>query len=339
MRRRGFTLIELLVVVSIIAVLIALLLPAVQAARESARRAQCVNNLKQIGLAVLNYESTNRALPPNGMCTSTRGSNLACSTYFPALGMKPRLLPFMEQVALYDSINMKGNDFNYPANATVDTTQVASFLCPSDNNVPTGTQTVGGVARVINYTNYPNNIGLWRGNNGNRFDGPAYNLGESQLGGTVTLTSVKDGASNTAIFSEFTRGKNIATQSSRFTVYMDPTNPASGAYPDLTVLQRSCDTATTIYSNTRGAYWMHTDVGLGGGYTHIQTPNKKACVFHGDGYHSGQGIIGPSSNHGNGVNLALLDGSVRFIKDSIGSKTWWALATHKGGETIDASSF
>src|SRR3954464_3747138 len=98
MRRRGFTLIELLVVIAIIAVLVALLLPAVQSARESARRTQCVNNLKQLGLAIQSYSDVNGSLPPTG-------SNAANSSTVNDFSMKARLLPFMEQMALYNSLN------------------------------------------------------------------------------------------------------------------------------------------------------------------------------------------------------------------------------------------
>ena len=166
MRRQGFTLIELLVVIAIIAVLIALLLPAVQAAREAARRSQCVNNLKQIALAVMNYEAANRALPPDGMCNDRNDPSNRCFATYPILGMKVKLLPFLELVDAYNAINMIGNDYDYPANSTLRVFQVGIFLCPSDFSVPTSAITVAGVSRQQNYANYVNNIGTWRGNNG-----------------------------------------------------------------------------------------------------------------------------------------------------------------------------
>jgi prepilin-type N-terminal cleavage/methylation domain-containing protein len=341
MRRRGFTLIELLVVVSIIAVLIALLLPAVNAARESARRTQCVNNLKQIGLAVVNYESTNRALPPNAMCNDRSNPSGRCFATYPALGMKAKLLPFLEQVAAYDAINMKGNDYNYPANSTIRVMQLSAYLCPSDINVPLSTVTVSGVAKPKNYTSYVNNLGTWRGNNGGRFDGPAYTLADSALGGTVTLASVKDGASNTAIFSEFIRGRNVATQGGLQAIYKDGSDTSVGvpAYP-LVQLQKNCEASVVLFSGTKGIDWMSQNCGEGNSYSHIQTPNKQSCVFADQtSTHTDHCIVGASSKHPGGVNLVTLDGSVRFIKDSVNSQAWWALATHKGGETIDAGSF
>src|SRR5271170_4954855 len=132
--RRGFTLIELLVVIAIIGLLIALLLPAVQAAREAARRSQCVNNLKQLGLAVQNYSDVNGALPP-AAATGPEWSN--------NFSMKARVLPFLDQAALFNSLNM--SYFQLAAqNATNLTTMVGTFLCPSDGNVPCGTYDVGG---------------------------------------------------------------------------------------------------------------------------------------------------------------------------------------------------
>jgi prepilin-type N-terminal cleavage/methylation domain-containing protein/prepilin-type processing-associated H-X9-DG protein len=349
MRRRGFTLIELLVVVSIIAVLIALLLPAVNGARESARRTQCVNNLKQLGLAVMSYEGANRALPPNGMCNSTTAGN-ACYNFHPILGAKPRLLPFLEQVQAYDAINMRAGpgvtDYSSPVNSTVRTMQVAGFLCPSDINVPTTTVTVTGPgARVVNYTSYPNNIGTWRGNNGGRFDGPTYILGSASTGGTVTISSVKDGTSSTAIFSEFIRGKRLARQSGLSEIYNDSSDAASGTHalgPAVNSLMSNCTAASeggaVSAVTTKGADWMDQTVGGGGGYTHIQTPNKTACEFSG-GLNAYEGIVGPSSHHPGGVNVVMLDGSVKFIKDSITPATWHAIGTHRGGETVDTSSF
>src|SRR4051812_43436788 len=135
-RRRGFTLIELLVVIAIIAVLIALLLPAVQAAREAARRSQCINNLKQLGLAVMNYESGNGALPPTSWLPGSGKGN--------DFSMKARLLPFMEQQAAFNALNMSyyGTDSR---NWTVETMTINTFLCPSDGNVPSSNATVNGV--------------------------------------------------------------------------------------------------------------------------------------------------------------------------------------------------
>src|SRR5262249_26834829 len=117
MNRRGFTLIELLVVIAIIAVLIALLLPAVQAAREAARRAQCVNNLKQLGLAIANYESSNGCLPPSDMATTYNSGSANVNDF----GMKVRILPYMEQTSLFNSFN-QSYEYNLVWNATCSST-------------------------------------------------------------------------------------------------------------------------------------------------------------------------------------------------------------------------
>src|SRR4051794_33036639 len=130
-RRRGFTLIELLVVIAIIAVLIGLLLPAVQAGREAVRRAQCVNNLKQLGLAVANYEGANGALPPSGTGLGDGDGN--------DFSMQARLLPFMEQGVIYNSLNQNfwaASNSYFAAQTTAVRTRINSFLCPSDANDP-----------------------------------------------------------------------------------------------------------------------------------------------------------------------------------------------------------
>jgi len=272
-----------LVVIAIIAVLIGLLLPAVQKVREAASRARCANNLKQIGLAVLNYESANGAIPPTGT-VSPSGNPLQIMGNF---GMKTRLLPFLEQLNLFNTMNMSFNgEAPNGQNDTILITQLTVFVCPSDPNMPQyiyNTFTQG--PKPVGYANYPNNIGTIARNNSGSFDGPAYimaaNLNTALAqGGTVTLASITDGTSNTGLFGE------------------------------------------------------------GGGYSHISTPNLKACIFSNDpDAQPDHTEVGASSNHPGGVNAAFLDGSVHFIKNTINPTTWWALASKANGEVLSSDSY
>ena len=150
-QRRGFTLIELLVVIAIIAVLIALLLPAVQAAREAARRAQCVNNLKQLGLAIHNYESTNNVLPPQmSMLFNSTGAVAWKSQW----GVTSRILPYLEGSALYSAINYN-NKTTDVSNATAVSQSVKTFLCPSEVNPgPAVLTSSSGVVTTFGVSNY-----------------------------------------------------------------------------------------------------------------------------------------------------------------------------------------
>ena len=349
MRRRGFTLIELLVVIAIIAVLIALLLPAVQAAREAARRMQCVNNLKQLGLAVMNYESSNGSLPPTGTI-SPSGNPLSPIGNF---GMKTRLLPFIEQTALFNTMNMTYNgEAPNGQNDTILTTQINSFLCPSDGNVPTFSYTMmnGSGAKQVGYTSYPNNIGTIASNNGGSFDGPAYIMGAplnatGTQGGTVTLATITDGTSNTVIFSEFIRGRAdlVSTTGSQQILVASAAYPSTNTYVLPSVYSLACQSSTTLANsslNLKGCFWYNDKCSQGGGYSHISTPNLKACLFSNDtDAFQGRTIVGASSNHPGGVNVGMIDGSVRFIKNTINPTTWWALSTKAGGEVISADSY
>ena len=335
--RHAFTLIELLVVIAIIAVLIALLLPAVQAAREAARRSQCVNNLKQFGLALQNYGDTNGALPP---ASSTLGSTVLGGMN--NFSKKPRILPYMEQNALYNSLNMSFVQ-ETAQNATNLTTMINTFNCPSDGNNPSATYAVNGVGTVpIAYTSYPDNLGTIHTNNGGMYDGPAYDLGVSTYGPTITLASITDGTSNTAGWSEIVRGKGGTTIGGPNQVYsMSIALPTTNTVVPLATYLNSCKTSTKLAGfDFKGRIWGTDYAAQGGGYSHIMTPNLKACVF------SGQTqplqytamCVGASSYHSGGVNVGFLDGSVRFMKDSVSQYTWWAVATKAGGEVIDASS-
>jgi prepilin-type N-terminal cleavage/methylation domain-containing protein/prepilin-type processing-associated H-X9-DG protein len=360
MRRRGFTLIELLVVIAIIAVLIALLLPAVQAAREAARRSQCTNNLKQIGLAVQNYISSNDSLPPHGM-----NQPASATPTYNDFSMKARILPYMEQQVIWNSFN-QSFDFNTSQNATAGANNISAFLCPSDSNF---IQRVGTTYNGKDFgdTNYYNNLGTLISLNGGMLDGPAYIMG-STFGGTVTLARVTDGTSNTAIFSENLMGNSsngtypvtglgMAGKGSIYIMSIavnttTPANPNLGSLgANLQSIGRTyCLPSTNLSSfSTQGFSWASTGNGCGGGYSHVQTPNQKNCWGNNQDSVSPIGSAGnqyqyanlltAKSNHPGGVNMLFIDGSVHFLKDSVSPSTYGALGTVGGGEVIDASSY
>jgi prepilin-type N-terminal cleavage/methylation domain-containing protein/prepilin-type processing-associated H-X9-DG protein len=346
--RRGFTLIELLVVIAIIAVLIALLLPAVQAAREAARRASCVNNLKQLGLAVLNYESANGAIPPTGT-VSPSGNPLQIMGNF---GMKPRLLPFLEQSNLFNTMNMSFNgEAPSGQNDTILITQLTAFVCPSDPNMPQYMYTTFTQGpKPVGYANYPNNIGTIARNNGGSFDGPAYimaaNLNTALAqGGTVTLAVITDGTSNTVVFSEWIKADLSTTSTSGLQqIMLSPdAYPTTNTYVQPTVYSKDCQSSLTVSpvpQNVKGCFWYNDKCGQGGGYSHISTPNQKACIFNNDpDAQPDHTEVGASSNHPGGVNVAMLDGSVHFIKNTVNPTTWWALASKSGGEVLSSDSY
>jgi prepilin-type N-terminal cleavage/methylation domain-containing protein/prepilin-type processing-associated H-X9-DG protein len=342
----GFTLIELLVVIAIIAVLIALLLPAVQAAREAMRRMQCVNNMKQLGLAVQNYAAGNDSLPPTGDVNAIA----TAQTYTGNFGMKARILPFIEQTALYNAINWSfiaepaAGTLGAGTNDTVVTAQINAFLCPSDGNIPVGNYTFkNGVtgARQQGYGSYPNNIGTIMNNCGNRFDAPAYVIGAPSNGPVVRFANITDGLSNTAMFSEFMRGRNEKNSRGLHQSYTAPIALNGVTYvPLLTTFNKCKNISITVpvLSGNRGQKWFNDACSQGGCYSHIMTPNLNACEWSNSGGGQYRTIVGASSYHPGGVNVTFLDGSVRFVKNSVSQQAWWGIATMAGGEVISASS-
>ena len=159
--------------------------------------------------------------------------------------------------------------------------------------------------------------------------------------GNPTLNKISDGLSNTAIFSEWIRGKNQgATQPQNGLHQVYVASIAFAANPLLTILT-SCKNSTMIYPSYdhKGMKWLNHNCGEGGCYSHIMTPNLQACLYNGVAPNAGKTIIGASSHHPGGVNVGFLDGSVKFIRDSVAQTTWWAIATRAGHEVVDASSY
>jgi prepilin-type N-terminal cleavage/methylation domain-containing protein/prepilin-type processing-associated H-X9-DG protein len=347
MKRRGFTLIELLVVIAIIAVLIALLLPAVQAAREAARRAQCVNNLKQLGLGVHNYISANNVMPVQ--CLPPNQTDGTINEW--GINWYSAILPQVEQQALFNATNFNLGGWDN-SNTTVAYTKLSLWMCPSESI----TQPLYGSYYTANYVgNYggPAAIAPYSGTILPIFD-LDYKYGS--LVGPVTVASITDGMSNTSLFSERLVGMpNKQTPppgsaNSRRGIYTGTTSAGWGA--GITALQQfvqGCKSISALGTNPNGnelaefafvGYPLHLAFSS---FNHFTPPNTYPCEDPSSNENwlsiGPTGAAPPTSNHTGGVNICFSDGSVKFIKDSVGLQTWWALGTRNMGEVIDASSY
>ena len=209
--RTGFTLIELLVVIAIIAVLIGLLLPAVQSAREAARRAQCTNQLKQIGLAIHQYMTDNDVLPPTGG-VDLLGVTIGTGKVPQNSSIHLRLTNYLEHRDVYDAYNFQLGDVvngnSVAANTTVMTTSINGYFCPSDANPGSNENLDIGYTVPVSCVNYAVNAGTNRAYSGGVVNGMAWWLGGNPyFGSRIGFTAIRDGTSNTAAFSEWIKGK------------------------------------------------------------------------------------------------------------------------------------
>ncbi|HKB03002.1 MAG TPA: DUF1559 domain-containing protein [Gemmataceae bacterium] len=312
-RREAFTLIELLVVIAIIAILIGLLLPAVQKVRASAARLKCANNLKQIGLALHNYEGAYGAFPPGRNQFPNVVSGLA------------RLLAYVEQDNLQRLVNYDATLAD-PQNVVASRTRVGLFVCPGD---PRNGQVPGMTDYGTNYVAC-NGTGVTVNASGAITGHLKIPDGNGLFAQTpVRIADVTDGLSNTAAFSESTLGTgqvpaSPAAADPRFVVLAVPggNDPTPAA----------CDGAAGTFAANRGGMWINGHYG-NTLYNHFYPPNVRGKWDCGNAS-GNKGLTAARSFHAAGVNLLLGDGSVRFVRDSIQLATWRAMATRDGGEVV-----
>ena len=310
-KRRGFTLVELLVVIAIIGILVALLLPAVQAAREAARRSQCANNLKQLGLALLNYENAIRCFPPGIIGTQPEAGPMR-------LPWAIHLYPFMEQNNLFDKFSFQIGGTGICCNEMVmslpqncgspgapATVAISAMQCPSDSATPIWL--------------WKSDCSLAKGNYG-AFFGNVHSMSPFQLGSghlphaftymkPLRLAMVRDGTSHTLALGEMLKGTD--NQVDYRGCYFIDNSPGSQLYTQYT-------------PNSSGPDYMHN------GYctTATNLPNQNLPC----GENPSAQTAAARSNHPGGVHVVLCDGSVHFVSDEVGLTVWQALGSIAGGE-------
>jgi prepilin-type N-terminal cleavage/methylation domain-containing protein len=335
--RRAFTLVELLVVIAIIGVMVALLLPAVQAAREAARRMQCGNNFKQIGLAIHNYESTFRNLPIgwNGLTSSAQNTTFRWS-YLAAI------LPFIEAANVYDQLDLSltlyppgGGQPPRPQHVPTISQPIPTFLCPSDSGRLISTNDVFDSAPTnyvacfgsgINNVSDPSDDGMMD----ERADGIFSSMRWRRLSDCI------DGTSNTVAVSETLIGAGGPDPAA--TERPDPQLFMALVVPLTQVTIANCErnlpgvpSAINRFVSTRGRVWAGQAY-ENTAYNHLFPPNAKRydCFFW-----VAQGFKAARSRHAGGVHTLRLDGSVKFTSDSVDQAVWRAVATRAGGEVVN----
>jgi len=361
--RRAFTLIELLVVIAIIAVLIALLLPAVQAAREAARRAQCVNNLKQLGLAAQNYVSSNNCFPPQTSYPSQAGTVLLGFTWYYAI------FPQMEQNQIFNAVNFSVSPQS-PAQYSAGITKVNALLCPSESaSLQLYPITLNGATVYYAVSNYVGNYGgpaAYQPYSGTIV--PGFDIeptATSTMLPVIGIQSITDGTSNTGLVSERLLSL-YPFGSTTSLVYPQATNGFRAVFTGTNGVTANSSTAAlntalsfaqgcnsipsataSLFPAVVGVEMMfgHPGYPVLTSYMHWTPPNSVPCANSSDGFASNAYGVGPwgsasaSSLHAGGVNVGFADGSVHFIKSSVSLPAWWGLGSRNGGEVISSDQY
>lgn len=354
-QNKGFTLIELLVVIAIIAVLISLLLPAVQSAREAARRAQCVNNMKQLGLALANYESASNGHPM--AYPATRLPALTVGGTWGSWSPQSQLLPYLEQTAVYAAINFNllnqgdtGSYAGYVMNTTAICVRVGAFLCPSAPTYPAATM-YGSYAPPTN--NYFASVGSsvhWSGRAANPPNG-VFNYN----GFASSSRDITDGTSNTIAFGEWRTGDN---SDAKLSIPQDvieigasylgagSDTPSNNMPYGAAALPGWLANCATLAKTARGRSFIaqRWDTGMFGrtlGNTLLapNPPYPNCNNTTGNGDFDNLGNFGMSSYHPGGANVSMCDGSVKFLKASTNMATVWALGSKNQGEVVSADAY
>jgi prepilin-type N-terminal cleavage/methylation domain-containing protein/prepilin-type processing-associated H-X9-DG protein len=331
-QRRGFTLIELLVVIAIIGVLVALLLPAVQAAREAARRAQCANNLKQVGIGLNNYHFAMGSFPVGFLYPTTPVPPTTSLLQYRWSALA-QMAPYLEQANLFNALNFDlplayrpagGGAFwpFYPANTTAMATHVTLFLCPTDG-APAPSPDSG-----------PTNYAFCSGDGSAGGDATGAN-GTFILGPARSFDDIKDGSSTTVAASEQLLGITGPYTQTTPTPIPSPTARAFARVSAGPLTDEACGGAGAGWLFNKGAGWWDGNY-LNTLYNHHATPNaaRPDCVtYHNPGWKAARSL------HPQGVNALFCDGHVAFTKDSVEPGVWRGLSTLAGGEVISSGAY
>lgn len=321
MRRRAFTLIELLVVIAIIAILVALLLPAVQQAREAARRTQCKNNLKQIGLALHNYEGTHGRLPPGFIGTNNASTHT-------------QILPYFEAGNVYSLFDFNRDINSATSNLAARQQRLPVLACPSQPGSPDFVLAPSQCPNGCGTTNYVQSLG----------DNANYGADRGPFGRNrgALFRDFTDGMSNSGLFAEIILGPSSGSPTAAIVAAGSPqdlwvaTNLPFGTWDASatadTIPVAACDNRATSAILYRGKQY-YRGVVVATFYSHTLTPNSRLrdCI-RSTGFDRGH--LATRSFHTGGAQLVLGDGSVRFVSENIDIRVWRAVGSINGGETV-----